>query len=94
MIELLKLLSIYYLCDEVATQRQLTATEVSHCMATYEAVKLTFIEAPLATQGTPERAAQNRVGYIGFKAWEVENATTVRDLRQTARARLRFDNLF
>ena len=88
MTEFLALLALHYICDHAAATRGLSPAEVSHCMANYETIKHGFIDEPLATLGTPERAAQNRAGYAGFKAWEADNAALVDELRAYAQLRL------
>lgn len=81
----LQLLSIYYMCDVAAALRPLDFEEVVGCTATYELVKQHFApEFDLAPHGTPERVAQNRAAYLGFRAWQDENADLVADLRQDA----------
>jgi hypothetical protein len=85
MSQILSLLTLYYLCDQAAAVRGLTADEVDHCMANYEVLKLEFIDEPPARLGSAERAAQIRLGYQGFKAWEAANADRVQQMRDTAR---------
>ncbi|QBF32800.1 hypothetical protein [Thalassococcus sp. S3] len=90
MSEFLRLLAIYYLCDSTAAIRPLTASEVSACMSTYETVKVHFVRpGDLAPPGTPERVAQNRQAYRGFKAWERDNAALVSNMRARAEAAVR-----
>ena len=88
MSQLLSLLAAYYLCDQAAALRALNAAEVSACMAHYERIKQEFLDEPPARVGTPERVAQNRLGYAGFKAWEAANPDIVRELRAYAQLRL------
>ena len=85
------MLTLYYLCDQAAALRGLTAQEVDRCMANYERLKLEFVDTPPAPLGSKERAAQIRLGYAGFKAWEAANAELVAEMRAEARRRLRGD---
>ena len=85
MTHIIGLLTLYYLCDQAAAIRGLTAQEVASCMANYERLKLEFIDENPAPLGSAERAAQIRLGYTGFKAWERANADWVRDMRAKAR---------
>jgi len=82
------LLTLYYLCDQAAALRVLSAHEVAMCMENYDRLKLAFIDEPPARTGTRERAAQNVLGYRGFKAWEAANPDAVATLRQSARAQV------
>jgi hypothetical protein len=86
MTQILALLSFYYLCDQAAATRGLAPHEVARCMATYERMKLEFIDEEPARIGTPARVRQSRLGYRGFKAWEAANPDLVRDMRAEARA--------
>ncbi|MCC1494341.1 hypothetical protein [Cognatishimia sp. F0-27] len=88
MSSLIAMLSLYYLCDQAAAHGNLSPAEVTRCMANYDAIKLEFIDEAPARVGTPERAAQNRLGYAGFKAWEAINDDLVREMRRDARSRL------
>lgn len=88
MSNLIALVSLYYMCDQAAAQRVMTAFEVSRCMATYEQIKLEFIDETPAALGSVERAAQSRLGYRGFKAWEAAHPDLVRRLRSEARVAL------
>ena len=88
MSNLIHLLSLYYVCDQAAALRAMTPSEVAQCMATYDRIKMTFVEGPPAAPGSPERVAQNRTGYRSFKAWERDNPDTVARLRRAARASL------
>ncbi|SPH20597.1 hypothetical protein ASD8599_01334 [Ascidiaceihabitans donghaensis] len=76
MIELLRLLSLYYACDNTAAQRMLTADEIASCTGHYAAIKSHF-----ADTDTPDRMA----GYKRFKIWETENAELVVQLRKGRR---------
>lgn len=84
---LVAMLSLYYLCDHVAATRGLDPVEVARCMANYERLKMSFVEGPPARLGSPERAAQIRVGYQGFKAWEAAHPDEVARLRAEGRNR-------
>ncbi len=88
MTHIVGLLTLYYLCDQAAAIRGLTAEEVTNCMANYEQLKLEFIDENPAPLGSRERAAQIRLGYRGFKAWERANEDWVRDMRAKARVEL------
>lgn len=89
MSQILPLLSLYYLCDLAAAERWMNKEEVDRCMANYNELKLEFIDETPAPLGTPERAAQNLLGYRGLKAWEAANPELVEELRAEARLRLR-----
>jgi len=85
MAEFLSVLSIYYLCDAMASARHLTMEETMHCGRTYDTVRSYFVtEFELAPRGTPERIAQMRQGYLGFQAWEEANAQLVDDMKAEA----------
>ncbi|MGH1412821.1 MAG: hypothetical protein ACRBB0_04975 [Pelagimonas sp.] len=88
MTHMMTLLSLYYLCDQAAATRGLTREEVQNCMANYEQLKQEFVQEAPAPLGSPERAAQNRLGYRSFKSWEDSNSATVQELRAQARIRL------
>ncbi|MBS0124808.1 hypothetical protein [Thetidibacter halocola] len=88
MIDLLRLLSLYYLCDETAARRVLDAAEAEGCVALYESVKQRFSDAPPAPEGRAEQVEQRRAAYRGFKAWEAGNPELVQELRGAARTRL------
>jgi hypothetical protein len=88
MIDLLRLLSLYYLCDETAARRVLDTTEAERCVTLYESVKQAFTDAPPAPEGSAARVDQRRAAYLGFKAWEAENSDLVQEMRGVARARL------
>lgn len=88
MTQILALLTLYYACDQAAAHRGLHGPEVTSCMANYEVLKLAFIDEAPAPLGSPERAAQIRLGYTGFKLWEAENADLVEEMREQARDRL------
>ncbi|SHI04843.1 hypothetical protein [Marivita hallyeonensis] len=81
---ILKLLAFYYLCDQAAATQVLSSGDVATCMANYNQIKLEFIDEVPAPLGTPARAAQNRLGYAGFKAWEAANPDLVEELRAKA----------
>ena len=85
---LLNLLSFYYLCDQAAAQQVLSASDVADCMANYDRIKLEFIDQAPAPMGSAERAAQNRLGYVGFKLWEAANPDLVQEFRAKAQGRL------
>ncbi|MEM9975347.1 MAG: hypothetical protein AAF771_14305 [Pseudomonadota bacterium] len=88
--EFIAILTIYYMCDSVAGTRPLAGDELNACSAAYEEVKTYFIEEfELAPHGSLERFEQNRQGYLGFKAWEAENAELVSKLRHNADAEVR-----
>ncbi len=72
MTELLRLLSLYYACDQIAAQRPLSSAEVAACMDHYTAVKSHFSEP----QDT------NVDAYLRFKAWEQANPAMVAQIRQ------------
>ena len=78
------LLAFYYLCDQAAAQQVLNRGDVDACMANYNELKLTFIDEMPAPIGGHERAAQNRLGYVGFKAWEQANPDLVAEYRARA----------
>ena len=79
----LEILAFYYLCDSVSQLRTLDPTEVLRCTAAYEQVKAHF--QPLEGPGTHgEGRTANAAAYLGFKAWEADNADLVGDLRRTA----------
>ena len=85
MTEFLKLLAVYYMCDQAAMIRPLTPEEYMGCQRTYEAVKVYFSglddpESPTLAQ----IAAQKRDAYAGFKAWEAENAGLVAKMKAEA----------
>lgn len=85
MSEFLSVVAIYYLCDAMAAARHLTMQETMHCTRTYDTVRSYFVtEFDLAPRGTPERIAQMREGYTGFKAWENANRDRVDQMRAEA----------
>ncbi len=84
----LTMVTLYYLCDQAAAHRGMSPSEVAQCMANYEALKLEFIDEDPARVGSVERAAQNRLGYRGFKAWEAANPVMVSEMRRRARLQL------
>lgn len=85
---ILNFLPFYYLCDQAAAQQVLSASDVADCMANYDRIKLEFIDQAPAPVGSPERAAQNRLGYIGFKSWEAANPDLVQEFRAKAQGDL------
>lgn len=87
MSEFLDHLSIYYLCDAMASMRHLGPTEALGCVDAYETVKHHFLETALAPFGTNQRAEQMRRAYLEFVTWQNANAVLVADLRETAAAR-------
>lgn len=82
------LLALYYLCDQAAAVQPLPRQQVAECMATYEQVKLSFVDHPHAPPGSPGRIVQNRSGYAAFKAWEQANPDHVARLKSQAQSRL------
>ena len=85
MTEFLKLLAVYYMCDQAAMVRPLTPEEYMGCQRTYETVKSYFSgldgpESPTLAQ----IAARNQNAYAGFKAWEAENAGLVAEMKAEA----------
>jgi len=89
--QLIALLSLYYACDEAASQHPMvmTVAERMECVATYYDVTAQFASDGLAPKGTPEHATQRRMAYVAFKSWEAENADLVHRMRRSARADLR-----
>lgn len=79
----LEILAFYYLCDSVAQLRPLEHTEILRCSAAYEQVKAHFLPLDGAEADGAERHA-NTAAYLGFKAWETDNADLVGDLRRAA----------
>jgi hypothetical protein len=75
MSELLRVLVLYYACDAAATERHPTPAEWARCMGHYADIKRHFAQGETGPDG-------NRVGYLGFKAWEAENPSLVADLRR------------
>lgn len=82
------MLSLYYLCDQAAALRALSADEMARCMVHYERLKLEFVDEVPAPQGSRARAAQSRMGYRGFKMWEEANGDLADKMCADARRRL------
>ena len=90
MAEFIAILSIYYMCDAVASMRPMGVAEAQACAETYEAVKVYFIpDRDLAPKGTLKRFEQDMAGHRGFKSWEIDNADTVAHLKQGAERSVR-----
>jgi hypothetical protein len=87
MSEFLDHLSVYYLCDTMASIHRLGPVEALGCVEAYETVKRHFLETALAPFGTNERAEQMRRAYLEFLGWQNANAVLAADLRATAEAR-------
>lgn len=81
----LEILAFYYLCDSVSQLRPLEHPEILRCSAAYEQVKAHFL--PL-DDASADRSA-NAAAYLGFKAWETDNADLVGDLRRAAEVAVR-----
>jgi len=88
MTQIMTLMAFYYMCDQAAAHGTLNNAEFQNCMANYETIKLEFIDETPAPRGSVERAAQIRLGYVGFKAWEAANSDLVTRMRAKARAEL------
>ncbi len=89
MTEFLKLVALYYICDQAAMIRPLTPEEYMGCQRTYEAVKVYFSGLDGSeTQTLAQIAARNRSAYTGFKSWEADNAGLVAELKSDARVAL------
>jgi hypothetical protein len=71
MSELLRLLAMYYACDNTATQRMLSQSEIAMCIERYNAVKAYF-------SGATDDPLE---GYRQFKVWERKNGDLVVQLR-------------
>lgn len=88
--EFLAILAIYYTCDSAAAMRPLAGDEMRACLASYDAVKVWFIEDwDLAPRGSLRRFEQNLQGYQSFKAWEAENPELVAAMKANAEAEVR-----
>ncbi|GGB06130.1 hypothetical protein GCM10011324_15320 [Allosediminivita pacifica] len=82
------MMSLYYFCEASAAERMLPLDEAMACAQLYDSIKIAFLDEPAAPTGTPERIAQNRLGYRGFKAWEAAHPDLVATLRASARRQL------
>ena len=88
MTKILAMMSLYYFCEASAAERALPVDEAMACAQLYNSIKVAFLDEPPARLGTPERIAQNRLGYRGFKAWEAAHPELVETLRASARRQL------
>lgn len=86
MTEFLRILAVYYMCDQAAAIRPLSPEEFTGCQRTYEAVKRYFSD--FDTAKPVDVAARNRSAYIGFKTWEADNAELVSRMKAAALAKV------
>ena len=76
---LLELLSVYYMCDYIATTRMMSQGEAAMCMSVYTDVKAEISGL------NPNDPKQNVQSYLIWKEWEKENTELVKELKQQAK---------
>ncbi len=85
--ELIALIGVVYACNMMAAQAPVSASVAFQCVQAREAVKMKFLtdEEIAQLEGLPLRE-QNKIklkGYQRFKAWEDDNPSVVKNIRDT-----------
>ena len=87
--ELLTLIAVHFACSQMSDTHLMTQTEIEHCTAVYDNVKLSFVPGVSARNfaelSVAEKSAVNTAGYLAFSAWRDANADTVAHLQRVAR---------
>ena len=76
---LFELLSVYYMCDYIATTRMMSQGEAVMCGDVY-----TEIKAEISGLN-PNDPKQNVQSYLIWKEWEKDNAELVKELKENAK---------
>ena len=76
---LLELLSVYYMCDYIATTRLVSQDEAAMCMSVYTDVKAEISGL------NPNDPKENVEAYVIWKEWEKDNAELVKELKENAK---------
>lgn len=87
--ELLALIAVHFACAQMSEAHQMTQTEIEHCNAVYDNVKLAFVPGVSAKNyaglSVAEKSTVNTAGYLAFSTWRDENAPIVEHLERVAR---------
>lgn len=87
--ELLILIVLHFACADLTETQRPTLSEVEHCQAIYDDIKLAFVPGVspdnYAGLSAEEKAAVNSAGFHAFSEWRERNADTVSHLRRVAR---------
>lgn len=93
--ETLALIASYFLCSEAAEVRVLSPSEAEACIATYQNVKLSFLNIGIdefELMSATERAVVNQRGYAAYVVWRSANQDLVNQMEADAYSAVRLDS--
>jgi len=87
--ETLALISSFFVCSQAADRQLLSQAEIAVCNATFEEVKMSFVDgvipADFADMTPAQRLEANTTGYNGYLSWREDNAALVARMEDEAR---------